>query len=110
MAQSSLPEIYATPNQIPQTGFVSGTQCRYPNYIAPDDLVVVDLAKRRIDDDGLYLLNATFGWSGCRKFQTRQDQLYCDESGHGDWNSFEPFSHMYSVVGKVISIKKGGAA
>lgn len=102
MAQSSLPEIYATPDLIPQIGFVSGTQCRYPNYIAPDDLAVVDLAKRRIDDDGLYLLNATF--------QTRQDQLYCDESGHGDWNSFEPFSHMYSVVGKVISIKKGGAA
>jgi hypothetical protein len=84
--------------------WIHGYQCQYPPAIGVSDLLLVDFSQRRIDRDGLYLVETSDGWRGCRRFHIRFGATRIDRSGNGEWSDFYQAVSEFNVVGHVEKV------
>ncbi len=101
-------------NQSRMSGIVfrPAYDCCYPPAIEHSDIISVDFDTRRVDSDGLYLVEELQGscvvWRGCRRFRIEPGSKAIELDAKGDdksWMCFDAAaSQGWRIAGKVLKV------
>lgn len=85
---------------------LEGRQCICGEAIRADDIVAVNFDTRHVHSGGgLYLVQSSDGWRGCRRMMRVPDGVAIDQDGHGDWVTVPDIDAApWRVVGSVETV------
>lgn len=85
---------------------LSGARCLCGDEIKAEDLVAANFDKTQVHTGGgLYLVQTSDGWSGCRRMTRVPDGIAVDRDCEGDWTTFARMEDSgLRVVGTVESV------
>lgn len=85
---------------------LDGAQCLCGDAIKANDLVAANFDNKHVHTGGgLYLVQTTDGWRGCRRMMRVPDGIAIDQDGHGDWVTFANLDVPgWHVVGTVETV------
>lgn len=91
------------PPQSSGRAMIDGRGCLCGDAIKPGDLVLANFDSTRVSTGGgLYLLQTSDGWRGCRRMMRVPDGIAIDKDGHGDWKMFSSLESIHWHVVAVV--------